>query len=107
MLVTFSCDSHVNITMFGDVAVHFLKMMGLSERVPGRLRAESVKDALVRLKRGVAEEQEVADAVESEGDVDDDDGEEVSVLTRALPLIDLLTSAAAHGDDVMWEKRGW
>ena len=107
MLVTFSCDSHVNITMFGDVAVHFLKMMGLNERVPGRLRAESVTDALDGLKRGVAEEQAIADAVESEGDADDDNGEEVSVSTRALPLIDLLTSAAEHGDDVMWEERGW
>lgn len=107
MPVTFSCDSHVNITMFGNVARHFLDLMGVSDRVPGILRAENVPDALERLQRGVSEEQDVADAGIAEGDVDDDDEDAVDIATRALPLIDLLRSAAEDDCDVMWDERGW
>ncbi|MEA3410120.1 MAG: DUF1840 domain-containing protein [Pseudomonadota bacterium] len=107
MLVTFSCESHVNITMFGNVAIHFLQMMGLGGRVPGIVRAEAVPDALDRLKRGVLEEQAVTDVLESEGDVDDDEEDNVSISTRALPLIDLMISAAENQCDVLWEQRGW
>ena len=39
MLVTFTTSAYANITMFGDVALHLLKLMGHSATVPGALLA--------------------------------------------------------------------
>ncbi len=50
MLVTFFCPAYANITMFGDVAVRLLKMMGHSGTVPSALLAENVPAALGRLE---------------------------------------------------------
>jgi hypothetical protein len=36
MLVTFSCPAYASITMFGDVAVRLLKLMGHSGTGPRR-----------------------------------------------------------------------
>lgn len=37
MLVTFSTDAYASITMFGDVALAMLKMMGHSATLPGEI----------------------------------------------------------------------
>jgi len=42
MLVTFTTKAYADITMFGDVAVAMLKMMGHSTTVPGAIVAEEV-----------------------------------------------------------------
>ena len=42
MLVTFSTDTYPNITLFGDVALTLLKMMGHSTTVPGAILAADV-----------------------------------------------------------------
>jgi hypothetical protein len=42
MLVTFTTDAYADITMFGDVALAMLKMMGHSATVPGAILAEDV-----------------------------------------------------------------
>jgi len=39
MLVTFTTKAYADITMFGDVAVAMLKMMGYSGTVPSAIRA--------------------------------------------------------------------
>ncbi|MDG2664002.1 DUF1840 domain-containing protein, partial [Vibrio parahaemolyticus] len=49
MLITFRCRSHSNVTMFGDIALDMLKMMGHSGTVPGSISAQDVPDALSRL----------------------------------------------------------
>ena len=49
MLVTFSCPVYADITMFGDVAVRLLKMMGHSGTVPSAIVAADVPAALERL----------------------------------------------------------
>ena len=54
MLITFKTEAYANITMFGDVAVALLKLMGHSATVPGALMPEDILDALERLKAGVA-----------------------------------------------------
>ena len=41
MLVTFSCPAYADITMFGDVAVRLLQLMGHSGTVPGALLADA------------------------------------------------------------------
>ena len=55
MLVTFKTEAYANITMFGEVAVTLLKLMGHSGTVPGALMAEDVPAALERLKAAVTE----------------------------------------------------
>ena len=98
MLVTFTTKAYANITMFGDVAVTLLKMMGHSGTVPGAILAADVPAALSRLTAAI-------DKTRTEISADDDDEDEprVSLTTRALPLVDLLTAAAQRNYDVMWE----
>jgi len=102
VLVTFTCKAYADITMFGDVALGMLRMMGHSETVPGALLAEDVPAALERLKRAVEAAKAQPD---QNADVRDDDSDEppVSLAHRALPLIELLAAAARQNCDVMWK----
>ena len=102
MLVTFSCSAYADITMFGDVAVRLLKMMGHSGTVPGAILAEDVQTALDQLLAAVEAEQQLSESEKSE---DEDDSEPlVSFSHRALPLIELLEAAAKAKCNVMWDK---
>jgi hypothetical protein len=102
MLVTFSTPVYANITMFGDVAIRLLKLMGHSGTVPGALLAEDVQPALERLRAGVKVEGASPGSTES---AEGEDGEEVvSLAHRALPLIELLAAAAKANRNVMWDK---
>ena len=98
MLITFSTDAYADITMFGDVALALLKMMGHSGTVPGAILAEDVPMALSRLTAAL-------DAGIALPSVEDEDAEEpsVSIAHRGLPLINLLTAAAKADCNVMWK----
>jgi hypothetical protein len=98
MLVTFTTDAHADITMFGDVALAMLKMMGHSTTVPGAILAADVPAALNKLTAAI-------DAEKVTVPVDDQDEDEpvVSMANRALPLIDLLAAAAKADCNVMWQ----
>lgn len=98
MLVTFTTKAYADITMFGDIAIAMLKMMGHSVTVPGALRAEDVPEALRQLKAAVAANN--ASPPYSDKDVDEP---VVSTAHRAMPLIDLLAAAAKDGFGVMWK----
>jgi Domain of unknown function (DUF1840) len=104
MLVTFTTETHANITMFGEVAVTLLKLMGHSGTVPGALLAEEVPAALQRLQAAVSESPD-APLDPAAGTFAKDDGEQqhVSLAHRALPLIQLLKAAESAGKNVMWE----
>lgn len=109
MVVTFSCSAHADITMFGDVAVDLLKMMGHSGTVPGALRAEDVGPALAELREAIDTEEARLKArgePQREEDNDDEDEPSVPIYRRARPLISLLEAASARGCDVMWEGKG-
>ena len=99
MLVTFSCKAWADITMFGDVAKHLLKLMGHSGTIPGALLAEDVPQALSKLKVAIKIEQSNEQTTE-----DRDTEEAVSLSVRAYPLIELLTAAAQENCDVMWDS---
>ncbi|MCG9756252.1 DUF1840 domain-containing protein [Shewanella insulae] len=100
MLITFKTKHYANITLFGDVAQTFLKILGHSNSVPGAIRAEDVPSALARLQQAVAN----APTQPSQSEDDEDDkGPYVSLKQRALPLIELFESAAKNNDNVMWE----
>jgi hypothetical protein len=98
MLVTFTTKAYADITMFGDVALNMLKMMGHSATVPGAILAADVPVALSRLTAAI-------DAKKSSPLLADKDADEpvVSMAHRALPLINLLAAAAKDGCNVMWK----
>lgn len=98
MLVTFTTDAYADITLFGDVALALLKMMGHSGGVPGAILAEDVPVALDRLKAAIGKETAPPPA-----DDKDDDEPVVSMAHRALPLINLLAAAAKAESNVMWK----
>jgi hypothetical protein len=104
MLVTFKTDAYANITMFGDVAVALIRLMGHSGAVPGAVLADDVPAALGRLRAAVAATPDATlDPGGGAGRDDDEDGPRVSLAHRALPLIELLEAAAKRGTDVLWE----
>ncbi|RKT46414.1 DUF1840 domain-containing protein [Thiocapsa rosea] len=107
MLVTFRTKAYADITMFGDVAVTLLKLMGHSGAVPGALMPEDIPAALTKLKAAVEEHAETPlDPTPSGSQAaprDGKDGQYVSLAHRALPLIELLTAAAADDAYVMWD----
>lgn len=100
MLVTFHTDAYADITMFGDVGVSLLKLMGHSGTVPGAIMAADVPAALAQLRAGVATSAPASDGIVA----DEDDTRQVSLPNRALPLIKLLEAAAAAKSDVMWDQ---
>ena len=100
MLVRF--DSKVGmLTMFGDVALKLLRMMGQSGSVPGAMLAQDIPAAVQRLRQGVGTEP----AKRADGSADDEE-RQVDLRQRAFPLIELLERAAGSGADVIWEQEG-
>jgi Domain of unknown function (DUF1840) len=102
MLVKF--DSKVGaLTMFGDVAVQLLKLMGHSGTVPSAILAPDIPAALDRLKRALD-----LGASLPATPTDEEDQREgrtpVSLRHRAYPLIELLERAAKNDADVMWDR---
>lgn len=106
MLVTFRTKAYSNITMFGDVAIRLLKLMGHSGTVPSALSAADVPAALERLKAAIAaEKMKGASAPHADGNErDEQDDPPVSTANRALPLIELLEAAAEQDCAVMWDS---
>jgi hypothetical protein len=102
MLVTFSCPAYANITMFGDVAIRLLKLMGHSGTVPSALLAEDVPAALKRLEAAVHTEEQ-SPAPEENAELEDDE-RVVSLRHRALPVIELLRAAEKAECNVMWDS---
>jgi hypothetical protein len=103
MLITFKTEAYASITMFGDVAVALLKLMGHSGTVPGALMPEDIPDALKRLRASVAAAPDAYLDTKSGAEVGGDE-QHVSLANRALPLIELLTAAGAANKHVLWES---
>ena len=102
MLVTFSSPAYADITMFGDVAVRLLKLMGHSGTVPSALLAKDVPATLARLEAAVEQNKQL---MEPEEPVEYEDGEPaVSLAHRALPLIEMLKAATKEQVNVMWDS---
>lgn len=106
MLITFRCHSHSNVTMFGDIAIKMIKMMGHSGSVPGSISAQDIPDALSRLTYALAA-QEAIEKNNSQAMEEDEEQEEqtVSLGRRAFPLIELLKSAIKEECEVMWDSQ--
>ena len=102
MLVTFHSEAYADITMFGDVAVNLLKLMGLSGEVPSAIGAEDIPRAVTRLREALARQETVPS--KKAGKDDGEDEREVSLDHRALPLLDLMRASAAAKCSVMWDS---
>ena len=114
MLVTFSSTATETITLFGDVAVTLIKMMGSNGRVPSALGAADVPAALAQLEAAIERVRAQTHAAPaappamnedwgSDDQKDDEDREPpVDLPTRAVPLMSLLKRAAAAHAEVMW-----
>jgi len=104
MLVTFSSPAYADITMFGDVAVQLLNLMGHSGTVPGALGEDDIEAALHRLEAALqALEGQPQQADASAHGEDDEDA--VSLSQRAWPLVALLKAAVKAKSYVMWDKK--
>ena len=101
MLVKFRSDAG-DMTMFGDVAIELLKMMGHSGTVPSAMLAKDIPAAVDRLKHAVAAAPSASPRSEDE---EREDGPIVSLRQRAFPLIELLERAAQNGWDVIWDRQ--
>ncbi len=88
-------------TMFGDVGVRLLELMGQSGVLPGAIRAEDIPRAVARLKGVVAETGEDPSGSD---DGDSDEPIPVTLRQRAFPLIELLERAAAEDCEVLWKE---
>jgi len=99
MLVQF--DSKVGaLTMFGDVAVQLLKLMGHSGTVPSAILAPDIPAALDRLRRALDQGASLP-ATPTEEEDRREGHNPVSLRQRAYPLVDLLERAAKNNADVM------
>jgi hypothetical protein len=100
MLVKFQSDVGT-LTMFGDVAVPLLKLMGHSGTVPSAILPGDIPAAVARLKRAVATDPDIPSPAGEKGG---DSKEElpVSLKQRAFPLIELLERAANRECEVVW-----
>jgi hypothetical protein len=101
MLVTFSCPAYADITMFGDVAVRLLNMMGHSGTVPGALLAEDVRAALEHLQAAIEAERQLPEPEEPAPGEEEEPP--VTLPQRAFPLIKLLQAAVKAECNVMWD----
>lgn len=101
MLVKFQSEVGT-LTMFDDVAVPLLKLMGHSGTVPSAIMPEDIPAAVGRLKAAVAAQPDAPDPAAAKQGVDDEREIPVSLRQRAFPLIELLERAAKRDCEVMW-----
>jgi hypothetical protein len=116
MLVTFRSTATESITMFQDVAVQLLKLMGATGRIPGALGPEDVGLALQRLEHATEQIKagthvtpaRPADNEDARNEDEDDEDAEapVDLATRAVPLLSILKRAAAANAELVWEAKG-
>lgn len=103
MLITFKSKAYSDITMFGDVALKLIRIMGHGGTVPGAIGADEIGLALARLRRAVEADKELHAA---KADKPDDAAEEserpVRLAQRAAPLIQMLEAAEQLDAPVMW-----
>ncbi|HCH0795026.1 TPA: DUF1840 domain-containing protein [Vibrio parahaemolyticus] len=108
MLITFRCRSYANVTMFGDIALEMIKMMGHSSTVPGSISAQDVPDALSKLTSALSAKNAAEENLPTDVDVDEEEEQAepaVSLGRRAFPLIELLKSAIKEECEVMWDNQ--
>lgn len=104
-MVTFRSDAATSFSMFHDVAVELLKMMGHSGTVPSAMLADDIPAALARLQQALAaaEPDEKTQRRQLQDEERQTGRSSVTLTQRAYPLMQMLSAAAARRHDVLWE----
>jgi len=103
MLITFKTRAYADITMFGDVALQLIKLMGRRDTVPSAMEPEDIPQALKNLREGAAAHTTTHNLAEAHEDAESSK-ESVSLHKRAVPLIELLEAAQKKNVPVMWKQ---
>lgn len=94
-MIRFQTKGHADVVMFDAVAIKLVELMGHSGTVPGALNEDEVATALSKLQAAVS--------MPKAGDKGDWDSDGVSLVNRAQPLIELLTTAKNDQNHVIWD----
>ena len=102
MLVRFTSKSAASVSMFEKDATSLLKLMGHSGTIPSAIRAQDVADRLATLEKALT-----GDVSAYEESAKEDEEPPVPINRRAYPVIELLRTAIATNESVMWDyERG-
>ena len=82
--------------MHENYAKKMLKLMKQSGKIPSALQAESMQKALDDLQQGIKVENDT-------NNQDSNRDDEISLNTRAYPLIQLLKHAVEKEEYIMWD----
>lgn len=100
MPITFHTKHYADIMFLNDVGKQLITLMGHTPNVPGAILASDVLAAIAQLRAAIA----VAETTQPQTDNRaDDDERPVSLLQRALPLLELLEAARTENENVMWD----
>ena len=106
MPITFTTKSYADITMLNDTGEVMLELMDFGSLMPGAIAANDVPQALSNLQKKLADKSDQKDQEYDENDDENEDEEDqtspVSMTTRAMPLLELLKSAANNDNNVSW-----
>jgi len=100
-MVRFESVAGASLSMFDQDAKHMLEMMGHSGTIPSAIRGEDVAGVLQTFQAAL-EQAAQQEAEQEEDDEEEDNKKSISIKQRAYPLQQLLESAAAKQEDVMW-----
>ncbi|OBP17118.1 hypothetical protein A5320_20775 [Rheinheimera sp. SA_1] len=99
MIVTFHSKDYYPITMFGEAALQLIEKMGCTPKVPGAIYAEDVPQALWQLQQNLEDlPQDLTATVAAEAAE-----AQVSLHTRAVPLLEMLRGAAKKQHNISWD----
>lgn len=108
MIVTFQSPASGDVIMFGDVAHRMMEIMGKDPDVKGIVTVEQLPDAIARLKAAIEEDKRKAAGMSEDERPQTETGEGgvkrpyVSLLQRAVPLIELLEWSLKKQKPVVW-----
>ncbi|NRQ42438.1 DUF1840 domain-containing protein [Rheinheimera sp. YQF-2] len=108
MIVTFKTKASGDLIYFKEAAVQLLQLMGRDDKIPSALYAEDVSAALAKLQQGLAaiadkDRAKAEQAGNERADSEQDSKAQISLNTRALPLLEMLQKAQKKQCPVSWE----
>ncbi|MCK5918460.1 MAG: DUF1840 domain-containing protein [Cocleimonas sp.] len=96
MLIQFTCKTASTVSMHENDAKRMLKLMNQSGKIPSALQSKDAQKALDDLQQGLS----ITANKDQDSHKEKDD---ISLNTRAYPLIQLLKHAAEKEEYVMWD----
>ena len=101
MLIKFKSEQSGDFVMMNDVALPLLKMMGASGKSEGAVSSDELRASLARLESAL---QQLPAQDRDDDEEESDEEANVSIATRASPLLAMMRKAAAEDGYVMWQE---